>query len=127
MSYYEKTMKGDMVMEIKKKFEEVISLRLEEAKNLKSEDDYSVDDAVKLTNCLIEIKKLESDEEAKKEEQKRQIQKERWQNGIAIAGIIIPSAISIYGICKTFKFDDAGGIISSTLGRGFLNKVIPKK
>lgn len=114
-------------MEIKKQFEEVISLRLKEAKNLKSEDDYAVDDAVKLTNCLIEIKKMESDEEAKKEEQKRQIQKERWQNGIAIAGIIIPSAISIYGICKTFKFDDAGGIISSTLGRGFLNKVIPKK
>lgn len=114
-------------MEIKKQFEEVISLRLEEAKNLKSEDDYAVDDAVKLTNCLIEIKKMESDEETKKEEQKRQIQKERWQNGIAIAGIIIPSAISIYGICKTFKFDDAGGIISSTLGRGFLNKVIPKK
>lgn len=114
-------------MEIKKQFEEVISLRLEEAKDLKSEDSYAVDDAVKLTDCLIEIKKLESDEEAKKEEQKRQIQKERWQNGIAIAGIVIPSAISIYGICKTFKFDDAGGIISSTLGRGFLNKVIPKK
>lgn len=114
-------------MEIKKQFEEVISLRLEEAKDLKSEDSYAVDDAVKLTDCLIEIKKMESDEEAKKEEQKRQIQKERWQNGIAIAGIVIPSAISIYGICKTFKFDDAGGIISSTLGRGFLNKVIPKK
>ena len=114
-------------MEIEKQFEEVISLRLEEAKDLKSEDDCAVDDAVKLTNCLIEIKKMESDEEAKKEEQKRQIQKERWQNGIAIAGIIIPATISIIGIHKTFKFDDAGGIISSTLGRGFLNKVIPKK
>ena len=114
-------------MEIKKQFEEVISLRLEEAKDLKSEDSYAVDDTVKLTDCLIAIKKMESDEDAKKEEQKRQIQKERWQNGIAIAGIVIPSAISIYGICKTFKFDDAGGIISSTLGRGFLDKVIPKK
>ena len=120
-------MKGDLVMEIEKQFEEVISLKLEEAKDLKFEDDCSVDDAVKLTNCLIEIKKMESDEEAKKEEQKRQIQKERWQNCIAIAGIIIPATISVIGIYKTFKFDDAGGIISSTLGRGFLNKVIPKK
>ena len=115
-------------MEIKSKLEEVISLKLEEAKVTESEvGKRAVDDVVKLTDCLIEIKKLESDEEAKKEEQKRQIQKERWQNGIAIAGIAVPASLSLYGICKTFKFDDAGGIISSTLGRGFLNKIVPKK
>ena len=115
-------------MEIKTKLEEVISLKLDEAKVPDSEkSERAVCDAVKLTDCLIEIKKMEFDEEAKKEEQKRQDYKDRWQNGIAIAGIVLPSAISIYGICKTFKFDDAGGIISSTLGRGFLNKIIPKK
>ena len=115
-------------MKIKEKLEEVISLKLEEAKNTESETGKrAVDDAAKLTDCLIEIKKMEADEEAKKEEQKRQDNKDRWQNGIAIAGIVVPSAISVYGICKTFKFDDAGGIISSTLGRGFLNKLIPKK
>ncbi len=115
-------------MEIKTKLEEIISLRLEDAKDLESEKCKSaVDDAVKLTDRLIEIEKMESDEEAKKEEQKRQTTKERWQNGIAIAGIAVPATISVIGIYKTFKFDDAGGIISSTLGRGFLNKVIPKK
>ena len=117
-----------LIMEIKTKLEDVISLKLEKAKVPDSEEsERAVCDAVKLTDCLIEIKKFESDEEAKKEEQKRQIQKERWQNGIAIAGIVVPASLSLYGICKTFKFDDAGGIISSTLGRGFLNKVIPKK
>lgn len=115
-------------MEIKTKLEEVISLKLEEAKVTESETGKrAVDDAAKLTGCLIEIQKMESDEEAKKEEQNRQNQKERWQNGIAIAGIAVPATISILGIYKTFKFDEAGGIISSTLGRGFINKLIPKK
>lgn len=115
-------------MEIKEKLEEVISLKLEEAKITESETGKrAVDDATKLTDCLIEIKKMEADEEAKQEEQKRQIIKERWQNGIAIAGIAVPATISVIGLCKTFKFDEAGGIISSTLGRGFINKLIPKK
>lgn len=115
-------------MEIKSKLEEVISLKLECAKVTEPEGGKcAVDDAVKLTNCLIELKKMESDEEAKKEERKRQIVKERWQNGIAIGGIAVPSIISVIGIYKTFKFDDGDGIISSTLGRGFLNKLIPKK
>lgn len=113
---------------IETKLEEVTLLKLEEAKNLDPEKcKGAVDDAAKLTDRLIELKKMESDEEAKKEEQKRQIIKERWQNGIAIAGIAIPATISALGIYKTFKFDDAGGIISSTLGKGFLNKIIPKK
>lgn len=115
-------------MEIKEQLEEVISLKLEEAKVTESETGKrAVDDAAKLTDCLIEIRKMEAAEEAQKEEQKRQPIKERWQNGIAIAGIAVPATISIIGICKTFKFDEAGGIISSTLGRGFLNKIIPKK
>ena len=63
-------------MEIKSKLEEVISLKLEEVKDLESEESrQAVDDVAKLTDCLIEIKKFESDEEAKVEDQKRQIQK----------------------------------------------------
>lgn len=115
-------------MKIEKQLEEVISLKLEEAKDSDSEKcKNAVDDAAKLTDRLIEIKKMNADEEAKKEEQKHQTIKERWANGIAIAGIAVPATISAIGIYKTFKFDEAGGIISSTLGRGFVNKFIPKK
>ena len=115
-------------MKIETQLEEVISLKLKEAKDSDSEKcKDAVDEAAKLTDRLIEIRKMNSDEEVKKEEQKHQIIKERWANGIAIAGIAVPATISALGIYKTFKFDDAGGIISSTLGRGFLNKVIPKK
>lgn len=115
-------------MEIKKQLEEVISLKLKEAKDTESDKSKSaVDDAAKLTDRLIEIEKMERDEKAQKEEQIHQVKKERWQNGISIASVAVPSVISLYGICRTFKFDEAGGIISSTLGRGFLNKVIPKK
>lgn len=115
-------------MTIKNQLEEVVSLKLEEAMDLDAENTKStVDDSVKLLDRLIEIEKMEKDGEAKKEEQIRQDHKDRWANGIAIAGIAVPATISVIGIFKTFKFDEAGGIISSTLGRGFINKFIPKK
>lgn len=115
-------------MKIKNQLEEVISLKLEEAKDLKAENTKgTVDDVVKLTDRLIEIEKMDREEKAQEKEQIHQVQKERWANGIAIAGIAVPATISVIGIFKTFKFDEAGGIISSTLGRGFINKFIPKK
>ena len=115
-------------MKIKSELEEIILLKSKEVKDKESENcKDAVDDIVKLTDRLIEIEKMESEKESENEDQKRQVVKERWQNGIAIAGIVIPATISIIGIHKTFKFDDAGGIISSSLGRGFINKLIPKK
>ena len=114
-------------MDIKTKLEENISIRLEEAKDLNADErSQAVEETVELVKCLNDIKEQESDTAFKEEERKQQKVKERWQNGIAIAGILIPAVISIIGIHKTFKFDDAGGIISSTLGRGFLNNLVPK-
>ena len=55
-------------MKIKEKLEEVISLKLEEAKNSDSEKcKNAVDDAAKLTDRLIEIKKMEAAEHGSNE------------------------------------------------------------
>lgn len=49
-----------------------------------------------------------------------------FRNGIAIAGIIIPSVITIWGTLKTLKFEETG-TVTTIMGRGFVNKLIPKK
>ena len=46
-------------------------------------------------------------------------------NYITIGTFVGTSLISIWAVLKTFKFDE-DGTITSTLGRGILNGIIPK-
>ena len=45
---------------------------------------------------------------------------------ITAAGIIIPSLITIWGTIKTLKFEEQG-TVTTIMGRGFINKLLPKK
>ena len=49
-----------------------------------------------------------------------------FKNGIAVANIVIPSLITIWGTFKTLKFEETG-TVTTIMGRGFVNKLIPKK
>ena len=97
----------------------------------------TVDEVAKLFDKAIEIEKLEM--EAKEREKAREIeaslkraqmeedQKDRRvKNGIAIGGIVLPLAVTIWGTFKTFRFEETG-TITTMMGRGFINKLIPKK
>jgi hypothetical protein len=48
------------------------------------------------------------------------------RNGIAIAGIVIPVLVTIWGTKKSFEFEKEG-TITTIMGRGFINKLLPKK
>lgn len=84
----------------------------------------------------MDSKKSEQDYESKKEEHKiekeklKQIENDKndqiFKNSIAIAGIVIPSLITIWGTFKTLKFEETG-TVTTIMGRGFVNKLIPKK
>lgn len=50
----------------------------------------------------------------------------RIQNGIAIAGIAVPTFVTIWGTIKSIKFEQTGSI-TTIMGRGFINKLLPKK
>lgn len=96
----------------------------------------TVDGLAKLMDKSIEIKKLESEEqenwakrqlETKKLEQSIPDKKDQWvKNGIAIAGIVIPSVITVWGTLKSFEFEKEG-TVTTIMGRGFINKLLPKK
>ena len=97
----------------------------------------AVDGVVKLIDRKIEMDKIEIEKTDKIENRKidddwkrKQMKDEkldRWiKNGVAIAGIIIPSAITIWGTVKSFEFEKEG-TITTIMGRGFINKLIPRK
>ena len=46
-------------------------------------------------------------------------------NAITAAGIV-PSLITIWGTFKTLKFEEQG-TVTTIMGRGFINKLLPKK
>lgn len=96
-----------------------------------------VDCITKLTDRAIEIDKInieakareESHEDDKKLKQKQMDDERlnRWiTNGIAIAGIVIPSVITVWGTVKSIKFEETG-TITTIMGRGFINKLLPRK
>ena len=97
----------------------------------------TVDEVAKLFDKAIEIEKIEVEakEKAKaleieaslKRAQMEEDRKDRrFKNGIAVGGIVLPLAVTIWGTFKTLKFEEEG-TVTTIMGRGFINKLIPKK
>ena len=86
-----------------------------------------------LVDKTIELNKLEINEQErldKKEVSAKTMndeKKDRWiKNGIAIAGIVIPSMLTVWGTVKSFEFEKEG-TLTTIMGRGFINKLLPKR
>lgn len=97
----------------------------------------TVDGLNKLMDKAIEIDKfnVEVEEKARSREFDEQLRLEQMndekkdrkvKNGIAIAGIIIPAALTVWGTLKSFKFEEEG-TVTTIMGKGFINKLLPKK
>lgn len=97
----------------------------------------TVDGLTKLVDRAIEIDKANNENREKIElrefdEQFRLTQacsesRDRLiKNCIAVAGIVIPSVITIWGTVKSIEFEKEG-TITTIMGRGFINKLLPKK
>lgn len=93
----------------------------------------AVDGLSKLMDKAIELDKLNVEHNNQefeidfKERQAAEEKKDRMvKNGIAVAGIVIPSLLTIWGTIKSIKFEQEG-TITTIMGRGFINKLLPKK
>ena len=49
-----------------------------------------------------------------------------FKNLISISSILIPVFVTVWGTYKTLKFEETG-TVTTIMGRGFINKLIPKK
>ena len=99
----------------------------------------SVDGLAKLVDRAIELRKIDADRNDKESELdirskdlELREQRDKYdkidqliRNGISIAGIVIPTVVTIWGTLKTFQFEEQGSI-TTNIGRGFINKLLPK-
>ena len=98
-------------------------------------DEYksSVDGVTKLLDRAIEIEKHEAEMKEREAEriakniQMAEEQKDRVvKNYISAGGIVLPLLVTIWGTLKSFKFEK-DGTVTTIMGRGFINKLLPKK
>ena len=79
----------------------------------------------KIRNELIKLEQIKQEENNNDIQTKSEFRKDLIHNLISIGTFGITTALSAWTIIKTFKFDETG-TVTSTLGRGTLNSVIPK-
>lgn len=98
-------------------------------------DEYSksVDGIAKLFDKVIELEKIENEKHEKAEDRALEMlkleddRKDRFiKNCIATASIAVPTLLTIWGTCKSLKFEETG-TVTTLVGRGFINKLLPKK
>lgn len=79
----------------------------------------------KIRQEIIKVEQIKLESENQKLQISSDSRKDTFRNVISIATFGITTALSAWTICKTFKFDETG-TVTSTLGKGMLNGVIPK-
>lgn len=91
-------------------------------------DDYktTVDGVTKLMDRAIEMEKIHADEEWKLKQAKEDRKDRIVKNCMTAAGIIVPTVLTIWGTLKSFEFEKEG-TVTTIMGRGFINKLLPKK
>lgn len=97
----------------------------------------ALDEVTKLMDRAIEIKKVDIDcenraktlesEELMRKQQIEDEKKDRLiKNLISVAGIVLPIGLTIWGTKVSLKFEEEG-TVTTIMGRGFINKLLPKK
>lgn len=119
--------------------EEILNELEELGKCQLGNDEYKtrVDGATKLIDRAIEIEKLNIEQENKEKDREldktlklQQMEEDRKdrkiKNVLTALGIGIPAGITVWGTLKTFAFEKDENV-TTLIGRGFINKLIPKK
>ena len=96
-----------------------------------------LDEVAKLMDRAIEIEKIEVERkhktatlESEQRMRKQQMEDEKKdrlvKNILSAAGIVLPIALTIWGTKVSLKFEEEG-TFTTIMGRGFINKLLPKK
>lgn len=71
-------------------------------------------------------RELEANEKSKKIDRFFDVSDKLVRNVISVAGIVLPLYVTAWGAYASFEFERED-TITTTMGRGFLNKLLPKK
>ena len=97
----------------------------------------AVDELTKLMDRMIEMEKVnnECEDKAKTRESEQLLKQQQLEddkkdrlikNVISVAGVMLPLAVTIWGTKVSLKFEEEG-TFTTIMGRGFINKLLPKK
>jgi hypothetical protein len=91
-------------------------------------DEYKsgVDGITKLMDRAIEIEKLNIEVEQKEKDRKEERKDRVVKNCLTASGIVLPILVTIWGTVKSLRFEETGSV-TTIMGRGFVNKLLPKK
>lgn len=120
-----------------------ISTELEVLESMETNsEDYKimVEGLTKLIDRSMELEKIEIGKAQEAEKIKLETKKIKFEAqqaktnkifqwvgyGISAAGIVIPVAVTIWGTKVTLNFEKEG-TVTTMMGRGFINKLLPKK
>ena len=132
-----------MIEDIKEKLDTEITTELNTLTEMDVDSEAfktTVDCVSKLIDKRNEIEKIEL--EKKKQELSERIETNKWvkdtelneynkkdqiiKHAISIGSIVIPVFVTVWGTYKTLRFEETG-TVTTIMGRGFINKLIPKK
>ena len=113
-----------------------ISTELEVLESMETNsEDYKimVEGLTKLIDRSMELEKIEISKAQEAEKMKFEAEQAKTNKifqwigyGISAAGIVIPVAVTIWGTKVTLNFEKEG-TVTTMMGRGFINKLLPKK
>ena len=127
-------------MSIKNLLDEEIRSEIEEISKIEvgsEKHKVSVDALSKLLDKSIELDKLDAEAQEKYESRiaendfkREQIKSEKRdqfvKNVLTGVSVIGGFGLTIWGTCKSLKFEETG-VVTSIMGRGFIQKLLPKK
>ena len=140
MEHIKLIFKEETKMSIKSLLDEEIRSEIEEVSKIEVGSDQhktSVDSLAKLLDKHIELEKFEADAQEKYESRiaeqdlkREQIKNEKRdsivKNVLTGVSVIGGFGLTIWGTCKSLKFEETG-VVTSIMGRGFIQKLLPKK
>ena len=102
-------------------------IKLKEVEPGSDEYDNIVKDAMQLVDRATEVQKVDDERVDKKTHAKHNLTDVVVRNSLTALSIVGGFAITVWGTKATFKFEKDGYIPTTILGRGFINKLLPKK
>lgn len=90
-------------------------------------DGYSMvlEERDRIRNELLKLEQIEQERGAKESQIQAENKREKVRNRITIGTTLGSIGVSVWMVCKTFKFDQTS-TVTSTLGRNILNGIVPK-
>lgn len=128
--------KGDFKMSIRTLLNEEIKNEFNDLKKMElGSETYktTVDGLTKLVDRAIELERIDVEQNENYENRQVELSKieddrkdQFVRNILTGAGIIIPTVVTIWGTIKSINFEKEG-TITTIMGRGFIQKLLPKK